>query len=141
MMASPGCRKRRMMRSMSSSEPAPNMMSLIYADVVLDGLPQEGMLRVWINVITSVIAQGGQGSRRRAIGILVAVQLDDTLRRQAQASAQHLEGLDGCVLLHTIDVRAEQVLNVESSHSPYLENRLFVGQVGNLSYACFHALR
>jgi len=35
----------------------------------------------------------------------------------------------------------QAMVGIASSLRSYLENRLFVGQVANLSDACFHALR
>ena len=86
---------------------------LVQTDVGLDGLPQQGMVGVGVDMI---VVTGGQGLAhfgRGAVGILVGIQLDQGPNGDAQLLAEHLERHDGGIFL--------QVLQVGPQESPHLE--------------------
>ena len=78
------------------------------ADERAERIAQHGLPGVRIDMEVRIACKRLDRRRERAVGVLVRVELDDALGGDPEPGAQHLEGLDGRVLLQIRQMRVEQ---------------------------------
>ena len=118
MTASPGEMVARRRRSMRSSLPRPQTMLFdVSADVARDRLARGALVGVGVDVVRGLGADGLERLRRRAVRVLVAVELDDGVAGDAEALGEHVGRLDRHVAGEVEQVRADEGAEIEVLHA------------------------